>query len=53
MIIPGKASGMLVHNAKLGVMETPLASILGFQEALLPAPADAIVGNLLRQVHSA
>lgn len=33
------------------LMETPLRSILGFQEALLPAPADAIVGDLLRQVH--
>jgi len=33
------------------IMETPLRSILGFQEALLPAPADAIVGDLLRQVH--
>lgn len=26
-IISGKASGMLVHNAKLGVMETPLAQL--------------------------
>ena len=26
-IIAGKASGMLVHNAKLGVMETPLAML--------------------------
>jgi DMSO/TMAO reductase YedYZ molybdopterin-dependent catalytic subunit len=26
-IISGKASGMLVHNAKLGVMETPLAML--------------------------
>jgi len=33
------------------IMETPLASILGFQEALLPAPAEAIVRDLLRQVH--
>lgn len=33
------------------IMETPLASILGFQEAMLPAPADVIVGDLLRQVH--
>jgi len=33
------------------IMETPLTSILGFQEALLPAPAEAIVGDLLRQVH--
>ena len=33
------------------IMETPLRSILGFQEALLPVPADAIVGDLLRQVH--
>ncbi|HAJ38870.1 MAG TPA: glycosyl hydrolase [Chloroflexi bacterium] len=33
------------------IMETPLTSILGFQEALLPAPAEVIVGELLRQVH--
>jgi len=33
------------------ILETPLASVLGFQEALLPAPAEAIVGELLRQVH--
>jgi beta-glucosidase len=33
------------------LMETPLRSILGFQEAMLPVPADAIVGDLLRQVH--
>lgn len=33
------------------IMETPLTSILGFQEALLPAPAETIVGDLLRQVH--
>jgi len=26
-IIPGKKSGMLVHNAKLGVMETPLTEL--------------------------
>lgn len=33
------------------IMETPLRSILGFQEAMLPASADAIVSDLLRQVH--
>jgi beta-glucosidase len=33
------------------VMELPLASLLGFQEALLPAPSEVIVTELLRQVH--
>ena len=35
------------------VMELPLASLLGFQEALLPAPSEVIVTELLRQVHEA
>ncbi len=35
------------------IMQMPLASILGFQEALLPMPADAIVEGLLHQVHGA
>ncbi len=30
-IIAGKASGMLVHNAKLGVMETPLAMLRKYE----------------------
>ncbi len=34
------------------IMETPLASFLGFQEAMLPAPAEAIVADLLQKVHS-
>lgn len=33
------------------IMETPLVSILGFQEAMLPAPAEAIVADLLQKVH--
>ena len=33
------------------IMELPLASLLGFQEAQLPAPAEMIVADLLRQVH--
>lgn len=33
------------------IMETPLVSILGFQEATLPAPAEAIVADLLQKVH--
>jgi beta-glucosidase len=33
------------------IMELPLASLLGFQEAQLPAPAEVIVADLLRQVH--
>ncbi len=33
------------------IMELPLASLLGFQEAQLPAPAEVIVTELLRQVH--
>jgi beta-glucosidase len=32
------------------IMGTPLTSILGFQEAMLPAPPEAIVSDLLRQV---
>ena len=35
------------------IMQMPLASILGFQEALLPMPADVIVEGLLHQVHGA
>ena len=35
------------------IMQMPLASILGFQDALLPAPADEIVEGLLRQAHGA
>lgn len=33
------------------IMETPLVSVLGFQEATLPAPAEAIVADLLQKVH--
>jgi beta-glucosidase len=33
------------------IMELPLASLLGFQEAQLPAPAEMIVADLLRRVH--
>ena len=33
------------------IMELPLASLLGFQEAQLPAPAEVIVTELLGQVH--
>ncbi len=35
------------------IMEMPMASVLGFQEAALPAPAEMIVADLLRQVHQA
>lgn len=48
----GEHEGAIGMDMTGFIMETPLASILGFQEALLPAPADAIVGDLLRQVHS-
>ena len=33
------------------LQDMPLASILGFQEELLPAPAESIVADLLRQLH--
>jgi beta-glucosidase len=33
------------------LLDTPLLSVLRFQEAALPAPADAIVDGLLAQVH--
>ncbi|MFM7582112.1 MAG: glycosyl hydrolase, partial [Caldilinea sp.] len=33
------------------LQDMPLASILGFQEELLPAPAETIVADLLRQLH--
>jgi hypothetical protein len=33
------------------LQEMPLASILGFQEERLPAPAETIVADLLRQLH--
>ena len=33
------------------LQDMPLASILGFQDDLLPAPAETIVADLLQQVH--
>ncbi|MFO7631265.1 MAG: glycoside hydrolase family 3 C-terminal domain-containing protein [Caldilinea sp.] len=47
----GEEDGAIGMDMTGFIMETPLRSILGFQEALLPAPAEAIVGDLLRQVH--
>ena len=34
------------------LMETPLLSILHFQESSLPMPADELVDGLLAQVHN-
>ena len=41
-IITGKASGMLVHNAKLGVMETPLTMLRKFDHT----PKDILFNRL-------
>jgi len=41
-IIAGKASGMVVHNAKLGVMETPLAMLRKFDHT----PKDILFNRL-------
>ncbi|GIV79291.1 MAG: hypothetical protein KatS3mg050_3685 [Litorilinea sp.] len=35
------------------ILDMPLVSILGFQEAMLPAPAEEIVADLLRRVQEA
>ncbi len=35
------------------IMQTPLLSVLGFQESALPMPADDLVDGLLAQVHEA
>lgn len=54
----GQAFGGGEGDASIGmdmmgfIMEMPLASILAFQDALLPAPAEVIVADLLRQVHA-
>lgn len=34
------------------LLDTPLLSVLSFQESVLPAPADVIVDGLLAQIHS-
>lgn len=47
----GAGEGAIGMDMTSFIMETPLRSILGFQEALLPAPANDIVADLLRQVH--
>ncbi len=35
------------------ILDMPLVSILGFQEAMLPTPAEEVVADLLRRVQEA
>jgi len=49
----GESDGAIGMDMTGFIMQMPLASILGFQDALLPMPADEIVEGLLRQAHAA
>ena len=48
----GEESNELIGMDMMGfLMDMPLVSVLGFQEASLPAPAEAVVADLLARVH--
>jgi beta-glucosidase len=52
MMSGGEESNELIGMDMMGfLMDMPLVSVLGFQEASLPAPAEAVVADLLARVH--